>query len=37
MDQDALTRYTQLQKYDINLARMYLQIITLSDMSLPDG
>ncbi|KAI2511592.1 hypothetical protein MHU86_2846 [Fragilaria crotonensis] len=37
MDAEALTRYTTQQKCDINLVRMYLQIITLSDMSLPDG
>ena len=33
MDAEALTRYTTQQKCDINLVRMYLQIITLSDMS----
>ncbi|KAI2505798.1 hypothetical protein MHU86_8660 [Fragilaria crotonensis] len=37
MNRDALTRYSTQQKHDINLVRLYLQIITLSDMSQPDG
>ncbi|KAI2512440.1 hypothetical protein MHU86_1893 [Fragilaria crotonensis] len=37
MDNDALSRYTTRQRTDINLVRLYLQIITLSDMSHKDG
>ena len=37
MDKEALSRYTTRQQCDINLVHMYLQIITISDMSLPDG
>ena len=32
-----LTRYTPTQKLDINLVRLRLQIITLSDMTRSDG
>ena len=37
MNSDALSRYATRQQSDINLVCMYLQIITLSDMSLKDG
>jgi hypothetical protein len=37
MDLEALTRYTPIQQKDINLVRLHLQVITLSDMSTSDG
>ena len=37
MNPNYLTRYTILQQTDINLVRLYLQVITLSDLSTPDG
>ena len=37
MNNEYLTRYTPTQKLDINLVRMHLQIITLSDMTSSDG
>ena len=37
MNAEALTRYDPTQQRDINLVRLYLQVITLSDMSTPDG
>ena len=37
MNSEFLTRYTTQQKRDINLVRLCLQIITLSDMTRSDG
>lgn len=37
MNTQYLTRYTPTQKLDINLVRMHLQIIMLSDMTRSDG
>ena len=37
MNLESLTRYPTSKKHDINLVRLYLQVITLSDMSTPDG
>ena len=37
MNRDALSWYSTQQQHDINLVRLYLQIIMLSDMSQPDG
>jgi hypothetical protein len=37
MNNEHLTRYTPIQKLDINLVRLHLQIITLSDMTRSDG
>jgi hypothetical protein len=37
MNTDALSRYSTREQSNINLVRIYLQIITLPDMSLPDG
>ena len=37
MDSKALKRYTPGQQRDINLVRLYLQVLTLSDISTPDG
>jgi hypothetical protein len=37
MNRDALSRYSTQQQHDINLVRLYLQIITLSDRSQQDG
>lgn len=37
MDSPTLSRYNPQQKRDINLVRLYLQAITLSDLSTPDG
>ncbi|KAI2499411.1 hypothetical protein MHU86_15056 [Fragilaria crotonensis] len=37
MNPDNLTRYTTTQQTDINLVRLYLQVITLSDLSTTDG
>jgi hypothetical protein len=37
MNNEHLTRYTPTQKQDINLVRLHLQIITLSDMTRSDG
>ena len=36
MNTDTLSRYTRRERSDINLVHIYLQIITLADMSLPD-
>lgn len=37
MDTAAIQQYTPQQQKDINLVRLYLQAITLSDLSNPDG
>jgi hypothetical protein len=37
MDTEALIRYTPGQQRDINLVRLYIQALTLSDLSTPDG
>ncbi len=37
MSSPLLTHYTATQKTDINLVRLHLQVITLSDMLSPDG
>jgi len=37
MDTDAIKFYTPQQQRDINLVRLHLQAITLSDLSNPDG
>ena len=37
MDCEALERYTPGQQRDINLVRLYIQALTLSDLSTPDG
>jgi hypothetical protein len=37
MSSPLLAQYTTLQQIDINLARLHLQVITLSDMLSPDG
>jgi hypothetical protein len=37
METEALQRYTPGQQRDINLVRLYIQALTLSDMSTPDG
>ena len=37
INSEFLTGYTVKQKRDINLVRLYLQIITLSDMTISDG
>ena len=37
MNPALLTHYTPIQQKDINLVRLYLQVITLSDMTTSDG
>jgi hypothetical protein len=37
MDSDAIKRYTPGQQRDINLVRLYIQALTLSDLSTSDG
>ena len=37
MDSDALTRYSPAQQRDINLVRLHIQVVTLSDLSHSDG
>ena len=37
MDSPLLRKYTPQQQRDINLVRLYLQAITLSDLSAPEG
>ena len=37
MQQSLLKHYTPQQQMDINLVRLFLQVITLSDVSTPDG
>ena len=37
METDAMQRYTPGQQRDINLVRLYVQALTLSDLSTPDG
>jgi hypothetical protein len=37
MNPSALQSYTNQQQYDINLVRLHLQALTLSDISTPDG
>jgi Reverse transcriptase (RNA-dependent DNA polymerase) len=37
METEALQRYSPKQQRDINLVRLYIQAVTLSDMSTPDG
>lgn len=37
MESEALRRYTPVQQRDINLVRLHLQVLTLSDLSTPDG
>ena len=37
MQQDILKRYNKQQQWDINLVRLHLQVLTLSDISTADG
>ena len=37
MNLESLTRFSTIEQLDINLVRLYLQVITLSDMSTSDG
>ena len=37
MDTQTIRHYSQQQQRDINLVRLHLQAITLSDLSSPDG